>query len=309
MRFNRLDLNLLAALDILMETRSVSRAAEQMFITQSAMSSALNRMRIYFEDPLLVQVGRRMELSPLALTLRAPLREIMMQIETTTMLRPYFDPAETTREFSIVMSDYILSVMGSKLVRHVSRVAPNVCLNLRPQSGQPGLLLDNGDVDLVIAPEFIVSPNHESRFLFEDQLKVIACAEGPYGGGPLDLETFKKAPQVVMEPMTGLDSHSTVAMREAGIKANKIVSTYSFASIPHLLQGTDRIALVQERLARAGFVGGGLIVTDPPIKFAPLREVLQWRSHHSSDPGLNWLSDIIYQIAQCRPGEDMAPTG
>lgn len=308
MRFNRLDLNLLAALDVLLRTRSVSRSADEMFITQSAMSSALGRLRNFFQDPLLVQVGRRMELSPLAETLRTPLREIIMQIEHTTALRPYFDPATAERAFSIVMSDYMIAVLGQHLVRHIAAEAPLICLNLRPQNTHPGELLVRGEVDLVIMPEFLESADHARCHLFDDDLKVIACADGPYGGRALTMEEFRTAGHVVMEPLSGQESHSTVVMRQAELTPRKAVATYSFPSIPHLVRGTDMIALIQGRLAQAAAAGGGLSVTDPPIAFPPLREILQWRAHRSLDPGLTWLRDCIVSLAGQSPCIDIMNT-
>ena len=87
MRFQNLDLNLLSALDKLLRLRSVSRAADEMSITQSAMSNALNRLRQYFDDPLLVQVGRKMVLTPRAEGLAGPVRDILVRIEATVAAR------------------------------------------------------------------------------------------------------------------------------------------------------------------------------------------------------------------------------
>ena len=94
MRFRNLDLNLLVALDCLIRSQNVSRAAHEMHLSQSAMSNALGRLRFYFDDPLLIQVGRKMELSPLAQTLAEPLRDIMVRIETAVESTPSFDPTK-----------------------------------------------------------------------------------------------------------------------------------------------------------------------------------------------------------------------
>lgn len=97
MRFKNLDLNLLVALDLLLKERNISRAAEKLHITQSAMSNALARLRDYFGDELLVQVGRRMELTPRAELLREPVRDILVRIESSVTATPRFDPAESDR--------------------------------------------------------------------------------------------------------------------------------------------------------------------------------------------------------------------
>ena len=88
MRFKKLDLNLLVALDHMIELRSVSAAADKMFMSQSAMSNALTRLRDYFDDPLLVQVGRRMEVTPRAEAMRPAIRDILVRIEATIDAHP-----------------------------------------------------------------------------------------------------------------------------------------------------------------------------------------------------------------------------
>ena len=92
MRYKNLDLNLLVALDLLMAERNVSRAAEKMHISQSAMSNALSRLRDYFGDDLLVQSGRKMELTPRAEVLRVPVRDILVRVDASIATAPEFDP-------------------------------------------------------------------------------------------------------------------------------------------------------------------------------------------------------------------------
>lgn len=298
MRFKRLDLNLLAALDVLIRTKSVSQAADEMFLTQSAMSSALKRLRDFFDDPLLVPVGRGMELSPLAEQLREPLREIIMRIEHTMTLNPHFDPATAERAFSVVMSDYVMTVLGDRLVRRVAEEAPGISLDLRPQTARPGGQVARGEVDLVIMPDAVRTPGLACAHLFDDHLRVIACADGPYGGRPLTLDEFCTARHVLVEPHTEQESHSTLVMRQADVSPKKAIVTYSFASVPQLVRGTDMIALVQGGLARIAAAQGGLTVSKPPITCPPLRETMRWRPHRSGDPGLTWLRDCVMSLAR-----------
>jgi DNA-binding transcriptional LysR family regulator len=96
MRFNKLDLNLLVALDALFRLRSVSRAAEQLHMSQSALSSSLARLREYFDDELLVQVGRQMELTPRAEVLREAVRDVLVRVDTTITAMPSLTPRSRT---------------------------------------------------------------------------------------------------------------------------------------------------------------------------------------------------------------------
>ncbi|MGI3166348.1 LysR substrate-binding domain-containing protein [Pseudooceanicola sp. 200-1SW] len=301
MRFNKLDMNLLAALDILLKTRSVTRAAEEMFITQSAMSNALGRLRTFFDDPLLVQVGRAMELSPLAQTLQGPVRDIMMRVESATRIRPAFDPLTDSAVFNVVISDYSLSVLGAGLSRVVSDQAPNIQLNLRPQHARPSVLLERGEADLLIVPDYLSNAEHEGQILYEDDLVVLVASDGPHAGVPMTRERFCAARHVLMEPFTGQDSYSAVVMREAGVTPVKVLSTYSFSSIPALIRGTDRVALIQHRLVAPELARGGLAIKPAPFDFAPLRQSICWQAHRSRDPGLRWLREKIIDCARAAP--------
>ena len=101
MRYQKLDLNLLTALRALLAEKSVTRAGEVVHVTQSAMSGVLSRLREYFGDPLIVQVGRKMELTPLAESLVEPVNDVLLRIDATIATRPEFNPLITRRHFSI----------------------------------------------------------------------------------------------------------------------------------------------------------------------------------------------------------------
>src|SRR5215468_4155230 len=111
MHFHQLDLNLLVALDALLVERNITEAGKRVHLTQSAMSGALARLRQYFGDELLVQVGRKMVPTPLGESLIEPVREILIKVKTTIETRPGFDPAASTRRFSLMMSDFCATVL------------------------------------------------------------------------------------------------------------------------------------------------------------------------------------------------------
>ena len=154
MRFNKLDLNQLVVLDAILSTRSVGRAAERLFLSQPATSCSLARLREYFEDELLVPVGKTQVLTPLATELVKPVRDVLLQIQTITRARPTFDPATSTRRFTIESSDYVISVFLSEVVRKAATLAPFMQFDLRAISPQSPEHLEGGEVELLIAPEF-----------------------------------------------------------------------------------------------------------------------------------------------------------
>ena len=116
MRLDRFDLNLLVVLDALLEERNVTKASERLHIGQSAASGALGRLRDYFGDELLVPVGRKLTLTPLAQSLVEPVRDTLLRARATIARKPGFDPATAERRFSICASDYVTTVLLAAVV-------------------------------------------------------------------------------------------------------------------------------------------------------------------------------------------------
>ena len=135
MDFGGLDLNLLVALDALFAEKSVSRAGERLHLSQSATSGALARLREAFHDPLLVQVGRRMTLTPLAEGLVEPVRDFLMQAEAILNNSPAFDPLNSTRKFRLLMSDYAQTVVMTEALPRLQNLAPGVTIEIVPIVG------------------------------------------------------------------------------------------------------------------------------------------------------------------------------
>src|SRR6267142_5356873 len=115
MHLRGLDLNLLVALDALLDERNVTRAAERVNISQSGMSAALARLREYFDDQLLVPLGRKMVLTSLAQTFLAPVREIVLRAHTLIDATPGFNPVTAQRRFTIMASDYVARVLLARV--------------------------------------------------------------------------------------------------------------------------------------------------------------------------------------------------
>lgn len=295
MRYQNLDLNLLAALDKLVQLKSVTRAAEELSITQAAMSNALNRLRQYFDDPLLVKIGKQMELTPRAETLVAPLREILVRIDAAVTAAE-FDPATSDRAFALTVSDYSLHTILPPFARRVERVAPHIRLDLKPQVISPKIALERGETDLLVAPAVFCSDDHPSEFLLSDPFVCVMDANNP-AARELDEATFLALDHVAMRPPSPGQSFVERELDAIGIRPNIAVSTFSFMSLPDLVRGTNRVALVQRRLARQVARSGGLTLVDPPIDLPPLEQSVQWHAMRSHDPALDWVRQLLHATA------------
>lgn len=296
MRFKRLDLNLLVAFDHLVTLKSVSRAADKMFMSQSAMSNALNRLRQYFDDPLLVQVGKRMEVTPRAEAMHPAIKEILVRIEATIDTHPDFDPTETSRAFNVLVSDYSLRVLIPRVLTEMERQGARVRLNLLTQSSTPHTMLERGDADLLISPDVFISTEHPSALLFEDVYVVIACAQGPHADCTMDLERYSTARHAVMVPPNTSGMSIPVEesyLKKLGITRRVDLTTFSFSSLPYLVAGTGCIATVHGLLAEQSAASAGIVSFPMPFNMPKFRQMVQWHSYRDQDPGIQWLRDVF----------------
>ena len=278
MRFNKLDLNLLVALDAMLTERSISRAAERLHLSQSAMSNALARLRDYFDDDLLVQVGRKLELTPRAETLQESVRDVLVRVDSAILAQPRFDPAMSDRSFRLVVSDYTSVVLMPHLLALAGRQSQTVRFELLPLLQPPQRELERGEADLLILPlEYRPPDEHPYDILFEEQFVCVVWSGGCFANVErLSPEQYAAAGHVVMQP-SGMDAPT----REGWLKrryptVQRIeITTYSFAAVPYLVVGTDRIATMHARLARLARQSLPLRVLPAPLPGPPMKQTMQ----------------------------------
>ncbi|MFO1340480.1 MAG: LysR family transcriptional regulator [Burkholderiaceae bacterium] len=297
MRFNKLDLNLLVALDAMLTERNISRAAERLHLSQSAMSNALGRLRDYFGDELLVPVGRRMALTPRAEALQESVRELLVRVETTIAVQPEFEPDTSDRVFRLFVSDYTVFVLMPHVLALAAAQAPGLRFDLLPQMDQPHRALERGEIDLLIIPEGFCSPEHPSEVIFEDRFDCVVWQGSALAREPLTLETYLDAGHVVVRTGRTQQSYEEEFLKSQGIARRIEVTTTSFAAPPHLVVGTERIATVHHLLAGSAARHLPLACVPPPIEIPPLQQAVQWHKYRSDDPGLRWVRNLLAEAA------------
>lgn len=297
MRFKKLDLNLLVALDHMFDNRSITAAADKMFMSQSAMSNALTRLRTYFDDPLLVQVGRKMELTPRAESLQPLIRDILVRTEAAIETNPVFDPQNSDRIFSILLSDYSLRVIAPSVLRIASEENAKVQFNFRAQKARPYTLLEQGEVDILVVPEDFMSKEHPATLLYEEEYVVVAWRGGLYGKNPLTRKEYEAAGHITMVPPQKARSADERRLANAGLTRNVEVTTFSFSTLPHLITGTNRISTIHKRLAYILQDRADLVTYPLPADILPMRQMMQWHTYRETDPGIAWLRSIFEKAA------------
>lgn len=293
------DYNLLIVLAALLEERNLTRAGEKVNMSQPAVSGALARLRRHFDDEILVRDGHRYQLTPLAERLLPDVHGAMRQVERTLDARQWFDPATSTRTFSVAISDYALSVLVDPLLRLAQQMAPGVGLTLDPippgmEENDRGLLQH----DLLIAPvgfRFLGA----SREMFRDRFVCIIDPANPrLTDGKLSLEDLGELPYAVAtfaEPSA--ISHADRLLDELGVHRRIQVSAMGWLPLPFIVAGTGLVAVVPERLARRVAATAGVAVCEPPFGTVELIEAAWWHPSRSGDPALRWLRSVAAKAA------------
>jgi len=295
MDFSGLDLNLLVALDALFVEKSVSRAGERLHLSQSATSGALARLRDAFRDPLLVQVGRRMTLTPLAEGLVVPVRDFLIQAEAILNNSPAFDPGTSNRKFRLLMSDYAQTVVMTEALPRLQQLAPGVTIEIVPIVGEHADALERGEIDLALGPATYLVPGHPSERLYEDRFICLAWSGNKQLAEDLSLETYLRLGHVVVRfgKHRELPTFDEWFTRHLGHERRIEVVTTAFNLVPQLLIGTSRIATVHRRLAIFYQRFLPLRIIAPPLEIPKFEQFMQWHRSRDRDPGCVWLRSVL----------------
>ena len=297
MRYQRFDLNLLGALRALLAERNVTRAAESLYLSQSAMSGILSRLRDYFDDPLIVQKGRRMELTPLAESLVGKVNDLLLMVDATLGSAPEFDPQQAKRNFVLVASDNSIRVLLANVLRTIATEAPNTTFEFRHVTGTAPQELESGEVDFIISPAWYETEGFASCSLFEDSYRAVIDAERTDIGDSISLETYMKNRHV------SVDSRG-VPMLEAwfekeypGMRQIQ-VRVPNFGLLPCMVVGTQRIATMHSRLAAQACQQFPLRAVNLEFQPPPFVARLQWHKYRDRDPGLLWVRSKLLEGSQ-----------
>ncbi len=307
MQFHRFDLNLLIALDTLLREKNITRAAEKVFVSQPAMSAALHRLRDYFGDPLLIRVGRDMELSPRGQSLVEPVREALLLIQATLGTQPSFTAATTQREFTLIMSEEAVPDLLPALLERVSSGAPGIRINIELVTQAALSRLEYGDVDLCLCLDSLRL--FEAR-AFPDTLRSVRlrpvrwiCAvdrDHPTVGDSITAEQYFSLPHVFGRPNGYTASAEELVRRLLDIDLQVHITVPSLLHLPLVLRGTRLVATLPERVAQMVNATMPIKTFPLPIETPTMHEILLWHKRNESDPAHAWLRELLVRLTQSR---------
>ncbi|MDW6023352.1 LysR family transcriptional regulator [Mesorhizobium sp. BAC0120] len=289
-----IDLNLLAALDVLLQERSVTRAAHRLRLSISAMSRTLSRLREALGDPVLVPAGRAMVLTPHAEAIADQVRTLTAGAQA--VLRPPvpIDPRNMEREFTMRANEAFTQLYAAKLSAAVSAVAPGVRLRFLPKPDKDIGPLRDGTVDLEIGVISGDGGELRAQTLYRDTYVGIARAGHPLFDAPVTPERLCAWGHVVFARRRGRSSPADEALAARGLSRRVSVIVPGFPAVIAVVSASDFLGLVP-RSACLALPGYKTALFDLPIAMPEIVVSQIWHPRMDGDAGHRWLRAMVFE--------------
>jgi DNA-binding transcriptional LysR family regulator len=305
MNFGAFDLNLLRVFDALMRERSVTRAGDQIGLSQPAVSQALSRLRALLDDQLFVRRGPEMAPTPRAEELAPVIRQALAQVEQALVGDRRFDPGTLSRTFSMIGADFVTLLMMPPLYARIAAEAPGVRLRLVDTArGEVERLLQDDAVDLAVERPLTVPDWVSREVVFGSPFALIAAAgnpeiatEGVKPGEALPLDLFCRLPQAIRSIDGSMSGWIDEALAETGRSRQVVLALPQFAGVALAVAQSGLIAAIPEQFARACAGPMGLSVYALPMPTGVPDISMYWHSRHDANPAHRWLREHVRAVA------------
>ncbi|MEZ2410317.1 LysR substrate-binding domain-containing protein [Bosea sp. RCC_152_1] len=295
MNLAAIDLNLLVAFEALLEERHVTRAGQRIGLAQPSMSSALARLRLLFDDEILIRTAAGMRPTAKALTLAPAVSEALGLLRSALQPQTIFDAASARHRFTIAVTDYGDLVVVPALVSLLRNEAPGVDLTVRPITDAADALamLERGEIDALVGGHLASSRHCLRMRLFEEHFVCVRDAGAELGS--LDAAAYLARPHVLFSAIGGDGSAGAVDqfLAARGLQRRVAVTLPHVVAVPFAVAGSDLIATMAERIARRFAQSAGVAIEPVPYPVAPFDIDLVLRRKGESDPAIAWLAGLI----------------
>lgn len=292
-----IDLNLLVVFRQLMTERRVSRAAEALGLSQPAVSNALARLRRLFGDELFRRTASGMTPTPFAEGLAGPVAAALGLLEQAVNQRSAFDPATSTRAFTIGMTDIGEIYFLPSLMEVLAREAPNVAIStVRSAALNLGEAMECGQVDLAIGLLPQLGAGFFQRPLFSQDYVCLMKGDHPLAGAPLTLAAFAAAEHVVVESAGTGHGRVDALLARQKIARRVRLRVPHFVAVGHILAASELIATVPARFAAKVAGPFGLVAQPHPAQLPAIDITLFWHARQHQDPANRWLRERLLAL-------------
>ena len=288
----KLDLNLLIALDVLIEEASVTRAAERLEMSQSAMSHALKRLRSVLNDDILIRTSREMEVTPYAREMGDRVRQILTEIESTLLEKETFNPATAKETFRIAASDYVETTIGINLIQQITTHAPGIRIRISNLDKETVMdALDDNRIDLVINAQLPLKSWHVEQNLYREEFVCVVRSDDALI--ELSVEDYLKRSHLLVSMRDDFQGAGDKLLKRQQQSRQVIWSTPHFMAVPFLLANSDCVALLPRRMAQQCAKAIDLKLLTPPIEIEGFTVLMIWHQRHTNRPQHRWLREQV----------------
>ncbi len=288
-----LDSRLLRVLVAVVETGSITAAADSIGVTQSAVSHLVQKLRIIVGDELFVRAGRGIRPTPHAVVLAERARCLLRDLERFAAPEA-FDPARWRATFTVAANDFQREALLPALAMRLHVAAPGACLHIIPSNVPTAEMLREGGADLIVSPRPPETADLMQKRLFEDRYRLFYDAG--VRAAPATVEAYLEAlhATVVYEPRRMLDIDTRLA--ERGFRRRFAVTVPGFSALPSFVAGTDLIVTAPGLLRLSAF--RALASVPPPFACPTMPMYMIWSRHRHDDPAHRWIRGEIEAAAR-----------
>jgi DNA-binding transcriptional LysR family regulator len=290
------DLNLLHALHALLEERHVSHAAKRSFLSQPAMSRALDRLRETFGDPLLVRTGRVYERTPRGERVLRELESIMGRLGAMVQGEEFY-PARSQERFRVAMTDHGSTILLPALLERVRKAAPQARLEISAWRTQAYEDVAAGRIDLALSAE-AVPPTLESEVIFNLDFVCLVGSTQPVRKRRFTLKQYLQLPHALVETLVGQQTMVDRPLAQLGVKRRVALRLPFFLPAIFAIAKTDLVLTVPRKLAKITAPIAGLRMIEPPREIEAFPYFIAWHSRLSTEPAYAWFRDQVRAAAR-----------
>ena len=315
MNIGRVDLNLLVYLDALLRERNVTKAANQLGISQPALSNGLRRLRDLFDDPLLVRTSEGMIPTERAEQLQPIIRDVLSKVDMAVQPQADFDAANEEHLFRIMASDYAESTLFPHLLQRLRREAPGIILDILTPSDVSFLDVERGKVDMVINRFETMPQSFHQKGIWKDHFACLTSIDNPILQN-FTLETYMDAQHVWVSKTgmgigVGMDPHDVQhlgwvdeSLCNIGKQRRITVFTRHYQAAMLLAEQNDLLVTLPSRAAKLQRDNPRVAILEPPFEIPPFELKMAWSPLVQHNPAHRWMRRFIIDVANSLLAED-----
>lgn len=293
----KLDLNLLIALDVLIAEASVTKAAERLNMSQSAMSYSLKKLRTILNDDLLIRTSRNMEVTPYAREISDRVSQILREIQATLLAKDDFDPATTQETFKIAMSDYVEATIGVNLLQQIASQSSGI--RIRVNNLEKATVMEDLDanrLDLAINPGLSLKSWHIKENLYREEF--VCVFRGDEAINEISLADYLERSHILVSMKDDFHGEGDRILELQQQSRRIIWSTAHFMAVPFLLNNSDCMALLPQRMAQQCAEAMNFKILPPPIPLKGFTVSMVWHQRNTNNLSHQWLRQQIIEAVR-----------